>query len=206
MNTDFDIAIIGGGPNGAVAAALLAQHSGTAPARIVLIAPELLPAAGGSLLSPAAPELRVAAISRASEQLLRNAGAWEELAQERLCAYECMRVWHESAPADGPETLVFSAAELAEPNLGYIVENRALAMAGLASFRARGGHVIAVATEGDEQIKQSAHDVLYIPEIPEPLSPILAAIPLQLMAYYAALARGHDVDKPRNLAKSVTVE
>ncbi len=72
--------------------------------------------------------------------------------------------------------------------------------------RARGGHVIAVATEGDEQIKQSAHDVLYIPDIPEPLSPILAAVPLQLMAYYAALARGHDVDKPRNLAKSVTVE
>jgi glucosamine--fructose-6-phosphate aminotransferase (isomerizing) len=72
--------------------------------------------------------------------------------------------------------------------------------------RARGGHVIAVATEGDEQIREHVQDVLYIPDIPEPLSPILAVIPLQLMAYYAALARGHDVDKPRNLAKSVTVE
>jgi glucosamine--fructose-6-phosphate aminotransferase (isomerizing) len=72
--------------------------------------------------------------------------------------------------------------------------------------RARGGHVIAVATEGDEHIREHVQDVLYIPDIPEPLSPILAAIPLQLMAYYAALARGHDVDKPRNLAKSVTVE
>ena len=165
MNTDFDIAIIGGGPNGAVAAALLARHSGMAPARIVLIAPELLPAAGGSLLSPAAPELRVAAISRASEQLLRNAGAWEELAQERLCAYECMRVWHESAPADGPETLVFSAAELAEPNLGYIVENRALAMAGLASFRAQGGCVMGERLQslqvgaGSAQLRTSAGEI-----------------------------------------------
>jgi len=72
--------------------------------------------------------------------------------------------------------------------------------------RSRGGHVIAVATEGDEQIADYAQDVLYIPDIAEPLSPMLAAVPLQLMAYYAALARGHDVDKPRNLAKSVTVE
>ncbi len=72
--------------------------------------------------------------------------------------------------------------------------------------RARGGHVIAVATEGDEHIADHVHDVLYIPEVAEPLSPMLAVIPLQLMAYYAALARGHDVDKPRNLAKSVTVE
>jgi glucosamine--fructose-6-phosphate aminotransferase (isomerizing) len=47
---------------------------------------------------------------------------------------------------------------------------------------------------------------MYIPDIAEPLSPMLTVIPLQLMAYYAALARGHDVDKPRNLAKSVTVE
>jgi glucosamine--fructose-6-phosphate aminotransferase (isomerizing) len=72
--------------------------------------------------------------------------------------------------------------------------------------RARGGHVIAVATEGDEHIADHVHDVLYIPEVPEPLSPLLTVVPLQLMAYYAALARGHDVDKPRNLAKSVTVE
>jgi glucosamine--fructose-6-phosphate aminotransferase (isomerizing) len=72
--------------------------------------------------------------------------------------------------------------------------------------RARGGHVIAVATEGDEQIKNHVQDVLYIPEIPEPLSPLLAVVPLQIMAYHAALLRGHDVDKPRNLAKSVTVE
>jgi glucosamine--fructose-6-phosphate aminotransferase (isomerizing) len=72
--------------------------------------------------------------------------------------------------------------------------------------RARGGHVIAVATEGDEHIKSYAQDVMYIPDIAEPLSPLLAVVPLQIMAYHAALLRGHDVDKPRNLAKSVTVE
>jgi glutamine---fructose-6-phosphate transaminase (isomerizing) len=79
-------------------------------------------------------------------------------------------------------------------------------MSNIAEVRARGGHVIAIATEGDEAIKRHAEDVLYIPDIPEPLSPMLTVIPLQMMAYHAAVIRGHDVDKPRNLAKSVTVE
>jgi len=79
-------------------------------------------------------------------------------------------------------------------------------MSNIQEVRARGGHVIAVATEGDENIKKYAEDVLYVPDIPEPLSPMLTVIPLQLMAYHAAVLRGHDVDKPRNLAKSVTVE
>jgi glucosamine--fructose-6-phosphate aminotransferase (isomerizing) len=79
-------------------------------------------------------------------------------------------------------------------------------MSNIQEVRARGGHVIAVATEGDTQIKKYAEDVLYIPEVPECLSPMLAVVPLQLMAYHAAVLRGHDVDKPRNLAKSVTVE
>jgi glucosamine--fructose-6-phosphate aminotransferase (isomerizing) len=79
-------------------------------------------------------------------------------------------------------------------------------MSNIQEVRARGGHVIAVATEGDEQIKKYAEDVLYVPDIPEPLSPMLTVVPLQLMAYHAAVIRGHDVDKPRNLAKSVTVE
>jgi glutamine---fructose-6-phosphate transaminase (isomerizing) len=76
----------------------------------------------------------------------------------------------------------------------------------ISEVRARGGHVIAVATEGDTDIKSVAEDVLYIPDIAEPLSPMLTVIPLQLIAYHAAVLRGHDVDKPRNLAKSVTVE
>ncbi len=74
--------------------------------------------------------------------------------------------------------------------------------------RARGGRIIAVATEGDEQIHRYCEDgfVFTIPAVPEPLQPLLSVIPLQLLAYHAAVLRGLDVDKPRNLAKSVTVE
>jgi len=72
--------------------------------------------------------------------------------------------------------------------------------------RSRGGHVIAVATEGDLDITKHCDDVFYVPDVPEPLQPLLTVIPLQLLAYHAAVLRGKDVDKPRNLAKSVTVE
>ena len=72
--------------------------------------------------------------------------------------------------------------------------------------KARGGMVIAVATEGDELIKGMADHVLRIPEAPWMLSPILTVLPLQLLAYHIAAIRGLDVDQPRNLAKSVTVE
>lgn len=72
--------------------------------------------------------------------------------------------------------------------------------------KARGGRVIAVATEGDEQIQKQADLVLSVPETPWMLSPVTAVIPLQLLAYHIAAQRGLDVDQPRNLAKSVTVE
>jgi glutamine---fructose-6-phosphate transaminase (isomerizing) len=72
--------------------------------------------------------------------------------------------------------------------------------------RSRGGHVIAVATEGDKQIRKLCEEVFYVPDLPEPLQPLITVVPLQLMAYHAAVLRGKDVDKPRNLAKSVTVE
>jgi glucosamine--fructose-6-phosphate aminotransferase (isomerizing) len=72
--------------------------------------------------------------------------------------------------------------------------------------RARDAKVIAVATEGDPQIERFADDVCWVPDTHEALSPVLAIIPLQLFAYHVAVARGTDVDQPRNLAKSVTVE
>ncbi len=72
--------------------------------------------------------------------------------------------------------------------------------------KARRGIVIAVATEGDDFIRTKADHVLYVPELPAMLSPVLTVIPLQLLAYYIAVERGADVDQPRNLAKSVTVE
>jgi glucosamine--fructose-6-phosphate aminotransferase (isomerizing) len=79
-------------------------------------------------------------------------------------------------------------------------------LANLAMIRARKGPVIALATEGDKSIRKVADDVVYLPKTLEPLNPILASVPLQLFAYHIAVARGCDVDKPRNLAKSVTVE
>jgi glucosamine--fructose-6-phosphate aminotransferase (isomerizing) len=72
--------------------------------------------------------------------------------------------------------------------------------------KARGGTVIAVATEGDELIASLADHVLWVPECPWMLSPVVTVIPLQLLAYHIAVIRGLDVDQPRNLAKSVTVE
>ena len=72
--------------------------------------------------------------------------------------------------------------------------------------RARDARVIAVATEGDPQIERFADDVCWVPDTHDALSPVLAIIPLQLFAYHVAVARGTDVDQPRNLAKSVTVE
>jgi glucosamine--fructose-6-phosphate aminotransferase (isomerizing) len=72
--------------------------------------------------------------------------------------------------------------------------------------KARGANVLAIAMEGNEEISKAVDDVFYIPRTRTVLSAALSVIPLQLLAYYASLARGNDVDKPRNLAKSVTVE
>ena len=79
-------------------------------------------------------------------------------------------------------------------------------MSNLEEIKARRGPVIAVAAEGDQRIGKVADEVIYIPAVEDFLQPIVSAIPLQLLAYHIAVARGCDVDKPRNLAKSVTVE
>jgi glucosamine--fructose-6-phosphate aminotransferase (isomerizing) len=79
-------------------------------------------------------------------------------------------------------------------------------MSNIQEVRARDARVVAVATDGDAAIHQHADDVFYVPAAPELLSPLLTVIPLQLLAYHAAVVRGCNVDQPRNLAKSVTVE
>jgi len=76
----------------------------------------------------------------------------------------------------------------------------------LEQVKSRGGIVIAVATEGDELIPHKSDYILWIPQTPWMLSPVTAIIPLQMLAYHIAALRGLDVDQPRNLAKSVTVE
>jgi ubiquinone biosynthesis UbiH/UbiF/VisC/COQ6 family hydroxylase len=138
MSEQFDVAVVGAGLAGACAAALLARHAGLDPGRIALLAAELPePAVAG-----APPELRVAAISRASEHVLRAADAWRRLDCTRLCAYERVRVWHESAAPDDAGSLCFDAADIGEPNLGYIAEMVALQRACIESFLECGGRLI----------------------------------------------------------------
>jgi glucosamine--fructose-6-phosphate aminotransferase (isomerizing) len=72
--------------------------------------------------------------------------------------------------------------------------------------KARGGSIIAIVTKGDTVIREIADYVLEVPAVPEPLTPIITTIPLQLLSYYIAINKRKDVDMPRNLAKSVTVE
>src|SRR5262249_47805801 len=79
-------------------------------------------------------------------------------------------------------------------------------MSNLEEVRARRGPIIAVACQGDDRMATLADDVIYIPDVDEYLQPMVASIPLQLLAYHIAVLRGCNVDRPRNLAKSVTVE
>ena len=80
------------------------------------------------------------------------------------------------------------------------------ALSNLEEVRARGGKIIALATMGDSRIGDIADDVILVPDVPEELQPIAVSVPLQLLAYHFADLKGTDVDQPRNLAKSVTVE
>jgi len=93
-----------------------------------------------------------------------------------------------------------------DPNDPLSVVRYEKTMSNLKEVKARSGQVIALATEGDEEIKEAADHVIYVPPAPEELAPILEIVPLQLLAYHIAVRRGCDVDQPRNLAKSVTVE
>jgi len=79
-------------------------------------------------------------------------------------------------------------------------------LSNISEVRARQGRVLSIATEGDTEIKSVSDWVIHIPEAPDALVPLLSVVPLQLLSYYVAVSRGCDVDKPRNLAKSVTVE
>jgi glucosamine--fructose-6-phosphate aminotransferase (isomerizing) len=79
-------------------------------------------------------------------------------------------------------------------------------LSNLEQVRARDGMVIAIASEGDDAIAEKANDTIYVPDLGEYLTAVLATIPLQLLAYHTAMLKGTDVDQPRNLAKSVTVE
>ncbi|MDD5089169.1 MAG: SIS domain-containing protein, partial [bacterium] len=79
-------------------------------------------------------------------------------------------------------------------------------LSNIEEVRARGGRVLAIAEEGDRDVTALAHQVIYVPDKNPLLTPLLSVIPLQMLAYYIAVERGCNVDQPRNLAKSVTVE
>jgi len=116
-------------------------------------------------------------------------------------------------PAEG-----YAAGEMKHGPIALIDEYRAVVclapesnvyekmISNLQEIRARSGKIIAIATAGDEKIKEQTKEVIYIPKCNELFSPLLVALPLQLLAYHIAVKRGCDVDQPRNLAKSVTVE
>jgi 2-octaprenylphenol hydroxylase len=143
----FDVLIVGGGPVGACAGALLARGSpdrrGLSVALLEPRPPALAgaPPASAGAASAEALDVRVVALSRASEHVLTHAGAWARIRASRLSPYERMRIWHASVTPASDAVLVFDAADVGEPNLGYIVENRLLQQALLESLVAAGGHI-----------------------------------------------------------------
>jgi 2-polyprenylphenol 6-hydroxylase len=131
---DFDAVIVGAGVTGAAMAALLGARGICAPGRIALIADRFaVPAAAA-----ADWDLRVYALSRASERLLKICGAWAHVPAQRLCAYERMQVWDAAGSVHGAGSLRFDSAALGEPNLGFIVDGHAVQVACLAAARAAG--------------------------------------------------------------------
>ncbi|MDP1890672.1 MAG: SIS domain-containing protein, partial [Gemmatimonadaceae bacterium] len=116
-------------------------------------------------------------------------------------------------PAEG-----YAAGEMKHGPIALIDEYRAVVcitpaskvyekmVSNIQEIRSRRGKIIAIATKGDAKIKELTGEVVYIPECDELFSPLLVALPLQLLAYHISVKRGCDVDQPRNLAKSVTVE
>ena len=134
MSRDFDVVVIGAGVIGATMAALLGARRLAGAGRVALIA--------DAAVVPAAPaddwDLRVFALSRASQRLLRLCGSWQRLPASRLFPYERMCVWDASGSPGGAGSLTFDCAEIGEPNLGFIVEGRALASASLEAVSASG--------------------------------------------------------------------
>ena len=116
-------------------------------------------------------------------------------------------------PAEG-----YAAGEMKHGPIALIDEYRAVVciapcskvyekmISNIQEIRSRKGKIIAIASAGDQEIKELTREVVYIPKIEEIFSPLLVVLPLQLLAYHIAVKRGCDVDQPRNLAKSVTVE
>ncbi|HKE45374.1 MAG TPA: FAD-dependent oxidoreductase [Steroidobacteraceae bacterium] len=140
MKPDTDIIVLGGGMAGACAATLLARQS-----RTVTLVEARLPAHAPSVESV---DLRVSAISRATQRILTACGAWELIAAGPICSYERMVVWDEAGRAGDQGSIEFDCAEVGQPNLGHIVENRRLQWALLEQARAAGARIVEARVSG----------------------------------------------------------
>jgi 2-octaprenylphenol hydroxylase len=151
-SNDFDVIIVGAGVIGAAMASLLLARKLTTAGRVAIVADRFAAAP----LDEADWDLRVFAMSRASERLLKICGVWDSLPPGRVFAYERMCVWDAGGTPQGPGSLTFDCAQIGEPNLGYIVEGRALQWQCLQSARAAGVVLIEGAVEsvveGDSQV------------------------------------------------------
>jgi len=152
MSVDLDIAVVGAGPIGLATAILAARLSGIAPGRVAVI-DRRIPQPLDRSAAPA-PDLRVFALSRASERILRAADAWADIVATRAAPFERMHIWHANVPPYGGDALVFDAAEMGERDLGVIAENSVLqaALAGAArraGIRLEEGHITELAQDRD---------------------------------------------------------
>jgi len=143
VTPEYDLVVVGGGAVGATFAALAVRQAGLPAARVAVIERDRPP----PWTLTDAYDLRVFALSRASSRILAAAGAWDAIARARVSPYERMRVWHESMSPFGNDALVFDAAELGEPNLGYIVEGRLIQTALHASLEALGVTIVSATVE-----------------------------------------------------------
>ena len=141
---EFDVIIVGGGVTGTVMASLLLARKLSTPGRVAVVADQFAAAPRGGTDW----DLRVFALSRASERLLKVCGVWNLLPATRVFAYERMCVFDAGGTPTGPGSLSFDCAELGEPNLGYIVDGKALQWQCLQSARAAGAVLIEGAVEG----------------------------------------------------------
>lgn len=155
---DFDVIIVGAGVIGAAMACLLLVRKLSTPGRVAIVADHFPadPDAGADW------DLRVFALSRASERLLKICDVWRSLPASRVFAYERMRVWDASGSPQGEGSLTFDCAEIGEPNLGYIVEGRALQSRCLQAARSAGAVFIEAAVgstvAGEEDIRLRLSD------------------------------------------------
>lgn len=191
----------------------LAQAKGIMPAEKgekILAALQELPRKAQEILARKSVYLELADSIKGSENLFFIGRGYDyNIAQEGSLKLKEISYIHAEA---------YAAGELKHGTLALITEETPViaiacqektyekTLSNVKEVNARDAFIIGLAIEGDQEVKKYVNNVLYIPQIENIVSPILAVIPLQLLAYYAAVVRGCNVDQPRNLAKSVTVE